>query len=167
MGRMPGGGGRMPDDTGAGRDSRPQFKATVRWESALPVREAMKKEASPDFASNYVISVTGMPLPGDRRRPNNDSDSNESSDPEERRKMLQERLMDAASLQVHGRDPVAPDRVQFPAENNSYVLFLFPRENHPISLDDKEVTFDFHLSLMEMKIKFNVKDMVYHGKLEL
>jgi hypothetical protein len=45
-------------------------------------------------------------------------------------------------------------------------LFIFPRTD-PITLDDKEVELDLKLGTMEAKRKFNLKDMVYNGKLEL
>ena len=37
----------------------------------------------------------------------------------------------------------------------------------PITLDDKEVELDLKLGSIEAKRKFNLKDMVYNGKLEL
>src|SRR5271165_5079597 len=70
MGR--GGGGGYP---GGGGQSVPQVTATVRWQSALPVREALLRQQSgmtkPDDAqvaasltapmNGYVIAVMGLP----------------------------------------------------------------------------------------------------------
>ena len=38
----------------------PEFKAVVRWESALPVQMALKNEATANY--QYVIAVIGFPL---------------------------------------------------------------------------------------------------------
>ena len=46
------------------------------------------------------------------------------------------------------------------------IIFVFPK-TQPIAADDKEVEFILKLGQVEAKRKFNLKDMVYNGKLEL
>ena len=46
------------------------------------------------------------------------------------------------------------------------VFYTFPK-TQMISADDKEVEVDLHIGPIEAKKKFNLKDMVYNGKLEL
>ena len=46
------------------------------------------------------------------------------------------------------------------------VVFAFPRTD-PITLEDKDVEFVTKLGEIDIKKKFNLKDMVFHGQLEL
>jgi len=46
------------------------------------------------------------------------------------------------------------------------MMYSFSKE-HAIELDDKEVEFTTKRGPMEIKKKFRLKDMVYHGKLAL
>jgi hypothetical protein len=46
------------------------------------------------------------------------------------------------------------------------VVFGFPRTD-PIKLEDKDVEFVTRLGQVDIKKKFNLKDMVFHGQLEL
>ena len=46
------------------------------------------------------------------------------------------------------------------------VVFGFPRTD-PIKLEDKDVEFVTKLGQIDIKKKFNLKDMVFHGQLEL
>src|SRR5580692_5712127 len=36
-----------------------RYKAIVRWQSALPIREALKDRSTPGFADSYIIAVVG------------------------------------------------------------------------------------------------------------
>jgi hypothetical protein len=53
-----------------------------------------------------------------------------------------------------------------PRGRTTDVLFLFPRTN-PISIEDTEVEVILKLGTFEARKKFNLKEMVYNGKLEL
>jgi hypothetical protein len=76
-GGYPGGGGGSPGG-GRGRGGgQPIVHATVRWESALPVQEALHLQAddekpNPDFEKYYVIALIGD-LPSGRRGRNDDN----------------------------------------------------------------------------------------------
>src|SRR5580704_2537801 len=36
-----------------------RYKAILRWESALPIREALKTKPAPEFAEFYVLALVG------------------------------------------------------------------------------------------------------------
>ncbi len=140
-----GGSGRSRDgdeSLGAGQQ-RPQSKAVVRWESALPIRAATKQQMPPSAAGQYVISVSGAQF-GNWVDPHN--------------------LTAVTSLQAKGTDPIAPDKV---GRSGPALVFYFPKGDHPFSMDDKEVIFATRLGPMEIKARFPLKDMQYDGRLEL
>jgi hypothetical protein len=136
---------------GGSSPSRPA--AIVRWQSALPIRQAAARikfgaEAATSAdagkmlakAENYyIIAVSGIPI-----RP---------TDPK-------------ALLEIRGKDPIQSVNVQAGKDANSAVLyFVFPRT--PITLEDKEVEFVFKLGSTDLRRRFRLKDMVFEGNLEL
>jgi hypothetical protein len=163
-----GGGGGMGGGGGAPVEVP---KMTVRWESAIPVREAaVKTEAAAKDVDQwskefYVITVGGgrisMGGAGGRR-------GGERPQPDPARmQQMQDRFKEATTLKRKGKDPIQPARVErLQTPEGSIMAFLFPR-SEAIDLDDKEVTFETAIGPMEVKSKFNLKDMVYKGKLSL
>lgn len=152
-----GGGGGME---GGGMQQPPEMKATVRWESARPIRDAVKKGLPKELGDAYLISVTG--LRGGR----------EGGDPQQRQEggdrgpALNNRLKESATLERKGADPISPAQVQsgqLPTGPISY--FIFPRGSQPIKESDKEVTFHIKMGRMELKAKFVLKEMMYKGEL--
>ncbi|MGB8260033.1 MAG: hypothetical protein WCE75_06770 [Terracidiphilus sp.] len=161
----------------------PQMKATVRWESAAPVVEARKKQPDPEAAENYIISVSGLPLfggpppgggPGGPP-PGAGADSQAGGErpdrpapaPEQRKAMIGT-LKQSSALQRKGKDPIAAGRVgELEGSETPTLLFYFPRAGDPISLADKEVTFLTRIGPLQLKVKFSVKDMQYHGQVSL
>ncbi len=155
-----GGGGRGGARGGAGGGeggpaaNRPEMKAIVRWESARPVREATHKQLPEQLAGNYVISVLGLRLPDIGAGPEAGN--------------LEERVKSATQLQRKGRDPIRPARVQMGRPGQGPLLiFIFLRGSQPIEAADKDVVFHIALGRMELKAKFALKDMMYHGELAL
>jgi hypothetical protein len=70
-------------------------------------------------------------------------------------------------LKRKGKDPVSPARMAMTqGDEGMTVLFLFPRTAE-ITADDKDVSFETAAGPMAIKAKFNLKDMVYDGKLAL
>jgi hypothetical protein len=53
------------------------------------------------------------------------------------------------------------------AEKERELFLFFPHGNSPIQLADKEVTFTTRIGPMELKAKFALKEMLYHGQLAL
>jgi len=146
-------------------------KVIVRWESAMPIREALTKtEAShtsqlAEWSKEYyVITASGLPMMGMGRR--SSSDAGREVDPNVAQQM-QQRMVQAAMLKRKGKDPVAPARAAtVRGKEGMIIVFLFPR-SAAITEDDKEVTFEAMGGRMSFKSKFNLKDMVYDGKLSL
>lgn len=171
MGGPPGSGGGMGGPGG----SMPQMKATVRWESAAPVVEAQKKQPDPAAAENYVVSVSGLPLFGGPPPGKRDDASAESErrpgrpgPTAEQRKATIGSLKQSSVLQRKGKDPIAAGRVgELEGSETPTLLFYFPRTGEPISLSDKEVIFITRIGPLQLKVKFAVKEMQYHGQVSL
>jgi hypothetical protein len=154
----PGGGGPGgmggPGGPGGGP---PQSRALVRWESAAPIRDADKRQLPEDAAEYYVIGVSGLPMM-DAGRPGAPA----GGDPEK----MQARLKESTSLRRKGKDPIAPVRVRI-SEAAGGLLFYFPRDAGPISIEEKEVVFLTTVGPLVVKAKFPLKEMTYRGKLAL
>jgi hypothetical protein len=136
-------GGGLPGGSGgmAGAGANMAIRPTVRWESALPIVLALgKKERAAADTESYIVSVSDPLLRGAR--------------------------LDAAAayLRVKNRAPIRAGNLEIGAAS---IRFYFPRANHPITREDGEVTFEAQLGPMELKAKFSLKEMIYHGKLEL
>lgn len=161
----PGGGGGS-----RGGSERQHFEATVRWESALPIQQALHAEASddkpnPDFAKYYVIGLIGdLPMVGGGRRRNGEnSDDDDNATQRERRLDMYKQY-----TRLERKDgPLQLEKVEDGSRTGSKgpgTYFYFSRLDD-ISMDDKQVSFTTKLGPVEIKAKFNLKDMLYHGKL--
>lgn len=130
------------------------YEALVRWESALPVREANRNRSRDDPAANYILFVTGdLPMLGRQ--------GNEESEAEFQQRL--DMLKQYTKLEKRG-DPIYLTKMAY--AGNSGTLFYFER-NDLIRLSDHQVTFVTRLGPVEVKAKFPLKEMVYRGKLEL
>ena len=135
------------------------WSAMVRWESALPVRDAMKSPKTTDVDENYIIVLLGD-IPGASLPTDDDS-------PAERQQKMDvlkestrlERRNDPLELQ---RVKIAPRTPLTPAGT----LYYFSRVL-PITAEDKQVTFVTKVGPLELKCKFTLRDMLYRGNLEL
>lgn len=169
------GGGGGGDDFGGGMgggrggrggmvlpDLGPTTTLIVRWHTALPVRQAVcrlrfKDEAgtSPEAAKmlqpetkRYVVGISGLPPQLMRGKP--------------------AELKENAFLRLKGKPAIAAADVQADRQPRGGSLYLiFPREPNPIAVEDGEVEVFVKLPATEIKRKFNLKQMVFDGKLEL
>jgi hypothetical protein len=135
------------------------WRAIVRWESALPVRDAAKAVQSKDAEENYILALLGD-IPG----VSVPSDDDEPAERQQKMDSLKEdtrleRRDDPLELQ---RVKIAPRTPLSPAGT----LFYFSRVL-PIVPDDKQVTFVTKVGPLEVKCKFTLRDMLYRGNLEL
>jgi len=186
----PGGGGYPTGDEyprggsrGGGEGAAKQFTATIRWESALPVQQALSRtrgdqgaeksvSAARQPAKQYVIGVTGLPITSARFRradsDDNDSDSADSGRPRGRDpEIAREELMETTQLVRKGKPALRPTDVKInPKDAPGEVRFFFPAEER-IDLNDKEVSFETQVGRSKLEKKFKLKDMTYQGKLEL
>lgn len=172
-GRWDGGVGRMP------RGGEPTLPITIRWDSALPVREAFAhvsarnasgpSDGAQRAAKDYVITVLGL-VPSGRYRTagqlptKSRSDEDSEFDPQDPEQML-EGLMADSRLTPRNQKPIRPDDVKLDASTG--VLHLFFPRSEGIDLKDKEVTFTTRFGSMTIQKQFRLKEMVYQGKLEL
>jgi hypothetical protein len=167
----PGGAGRtVPGYAGGGRRSRSttvggpanspgpildaqQYKAIVRWDSALPVREALRNNSPDDPLAHYILNVTGnLPMLGTHK-------DEEATEADQRMEMLKQ-----FTRLERKNDPIYLDRVAFP--DASSTMFYFSRQE-TIFPEDKQVAFTTKLGPIEVKAKFTLKEMFYQGKLAL
>lgn len=167
----PGGGGiGGPGGGGIGGPGDMEApKMLVRWESAVPVREASAKMEDMhgskliDLAKEYyVISTSGAAMMGGGRR---GQDIPERPQPDFSR--MEQRMIEATSLKIKGQDSIAPAKVEvLQSGAGTMTLFLFPR-TRAINPQDKEVIFETSMGPMVIKTKFALKDMMYEGQLAL
>ncbi len=125
------------------------YKAIVRWESALPLREAKKSKATEGIADFYILALVG-----DLALADPDAD-------EAQRESRLDMMKQYTKLERHGG--------AIPLANVELVkkvgtLFYFPRAE-PIK--DGQVTFLTKMGPVEVRCKFAVKEMMYRGRLEL
>jgi hypothetical protein len=129
-----------------------EWKAIIRWESALPVREAMTAPASPDVEKFYILNMVGdVPSVG--------------ATPDEARF---EALRQVTKLE-HKGDAILLSRVAVArktALSLSGTLFYFSRDL-ALRVEDRQATFSTKLGPIDVKCKFTLRDMMYRGKLEL
>jgi hypothetical protein len=188
MGDMGGGGGGMGGGGsrggmgGGGMDGEsqqgpPAQKITIRWESAMPVKEAEMKARYGDHMpakgetgytldqtpTTYAVSVIGMRIAGGGRR--RQGDSTDQASERSPADQMKDRLMSSTQLVRKGKDPIFPQDVRMNTTTN-IIVFLFPK-NDAISEDDKEVEFVTTIGQTQIKQKFSLKDMHFNGKLEL
>ncbi len=139
----------------------PQSKLTIIWASAIPVRLAVLKLRSAGNTPtddqivnamrprpNYVIAVVGLPAPEG------------GSDPKA--------LAKDAFLTVRGKSSLVANDSSYRRIGNSDVYFFhFSKASLPITAGDQQVEFKMTMGNMEIKRKFDLKDMQYQGQLAL
>lgn len=142
-----------PNDTPPATTDTPQ-PLNVRWESALPVREAELKARetnAPDVDQNhYAISVYGIP-------------SHLAKDP----KSLGDKLKDQAAIKREGQKDLKPSHVDvLQRDDGVVVVFLFPRDKE-ITVKDSRAEFNAQIGQFQITQSFHVDEMIYQGKPEL
>jgi hypothetical protein len=138
---------------------------TVRWESALPIRQAQKDAAAP--ADSYVISLAGL-VPAGRYRAAGKTETSSSSDgsfdarnPEE----VLEAFMAYSKISQSGGRDLQPNNVKLdPATGVVRIFFSRKAEIDP---GQKEVLFTTHFGKLNVHAKFRISSMKYHGNIEL
>jgi hypothetical protein len=165
----PGGGGarggrRQYDADVIG--SAPALTLSIRWQSALPLRQAMiiarmghekadseeAKKFLDQTVTTYVVALVGIP-PGLARG----FGSGEH---------LQE-LAKLVTLNRKDKDPIVAEAAQAGQDPKGIALFfLFPRTDE-ITLADKEVEFAAKFGSIDIRRKFKLKDMLIGDKLAL
>ena len=157
----PGLGGRRP---GAGRRGPPPIKLTVRWASALPVKQAIiRSRYRGDFEESekdkqllnmkdeqYVVLLSGLPSRMARGLQRNT-----------------DRIKQMTVLHRKKKDPIAAASVEVLPRDQFVEIFLFFPRAEAIALEDKDVELRTEVGPFKIKRKFKLKNMVYNDKLEL
>jgi hypothetical protein len=157
----PRGGAGNPDAPGPVAEAIP---ITIRWQSALPMKQAMMKmrykdevATSPDAQKVlsreeqfYAVAVSGLPAVVAQ------------ADAQKKQAILSQ-----ATLKVKGKDPLVASDVQFGVQGRAAdAYFLFDRKA-ALSPADKEVEFSSKIDKFNIRYKFKLDKMVYNGKLEI
>jgi hypothetical protein len=147
--------GNPPDDTDSRGRGSPAPMLTLRWESALPVREAELKTrdvSAPTLEEGYyAIAVYGVP-------------SRMVGTDEHR---FADQLKGQAALKRDGKKDLKPSNVQvLDRDGGPTIVYLFPRSKE-ITNQDRRVAFDAKIARLTFTQSFYVEDMVFQGKLEL
>jgi hypothetical protein len=167
-GGMGGGGGEGGGGFGPLMPPRPEMqtpKATLRWQSALPIKQAIARirfkdevEKSEDAAKSlsrqegqYILGISGV-----TGGPNT---------------FKVDVLKAGATIKIGNLVPIPPSDVIVDRQGMMTVLFFaFPKTQagaHVIEEKDKSIEFLLKTPNMELKGKFSLDDMVYQGKLEI
>jgi len=120
----------------------PVAEVTVIWASARPLLDALKTNFPSDFANHYVIGINDLPATAGSRKVNQESMT--------------------ATLQARGGKSVDAGSILPMRET---VLFAFSKELLPLSPADKEVLFALETNEYSIKVRFDLKEMMYHGLL--
>jgi len=120
----------------------PVDEVTVVWESAQPLIDALKTTFPRDFANHYVIGVNELPRLEGNRKVNLESMT--------------------AHLQIRGKSSIDSGGV-LPSRN--VTMFRFSKDLLPLSVTDKEADFVLETNEYSITARFDLKEMVYRGKL--
>jgi len=173
-GNWDGGVGRLPS---AGL---PSIRVIIRWDSALPVRQALLRlqtageaatatDNAQEGAKYYIVTIIGLVPSGqyksagqlETRSSSADDGKSGRQDPEQ----MLEGLMAQSRLMPRDRKALRPEDVKLDAATGTLHLF-FPR-SEVIELRNKEVVFATRFGSMTLQKQFHLKDMTYKGRLEL
>lgn len=123
-------------------------KGVVTWESAKPLRDALKTRLPRIFANCYVIGVDGIPL-GDAR----------SAD--------YVRLYTWLETKGRSKWKVRPFVARELIRNSAVYAFGFPKSAAPIDAGMAEVYFESQFGRWLVQTRFRPRDMLYRGQLAL
>jgi hypothetical protein len=133
----------------------PLPKLTLRWESALPMREAELKAREADALTvdedHYVIAVFGIP------RSSVVDDSKKTADA----------LKKQAALAPEGKRDLKPSNVEILLRDDGpVVVYSFPKSDE-ITWRDHHITLTAQVAKIKIVQSFSTDDMFFQGKLEL
>lgn len=120
----------------------PVAEVTVIWASAQPLLDALKSVFPSDFANHYVVGINDLPATEGGGKVNQDT------------------MM--ATLQARGKESVDAGGI-LPTRDT--VLFAFSKELFPLTPADKEVLFALDTNQYSIKVRFDLKEMIYRGRL--
>ena len=173
--------GGVSRNTGAGL--LPTLSVLIRWDSALPVRQALLR--SQDFGvklppselstasrqpASYLLSVIGL-LPAkqygkpDTLAGKSTSGGEEGTRPPLSNEQILEGLMQNTRLAIRKGQVLHPENITVDADTGTLHVF-FPRTTE-ITKADKEVLFSTRFGSLNVEKRFRLGELVYQGHLEL
>lgn len=158
-GPPPGTTGRNADNLGqAGGEGR-SLLLTVRWQSALPIKQALVRRkfgseaaTSPDAKKLlddnpvYLIAISGLP-------PVSAAQSKSE-------------ILAQTSLSSKSKDLRPSDAIFAQPGKNTETIFVFQKTT-AFTSEDKDVEFATRVGTLDVKCKFRLKDMLFNGALSL
>lgn len=162
--------GGIARNTGGGL--LPTLPVTVRWDSALPVRQAMTKLKMPgtwEEPKSYIITVEGL-IPAGHYSKAAQLETKSSSDEtvtenSVNSEQVLEGLMANSKLYVRGRAAISCENAKIESRTGT-VQLSFPRTVE-IKRSDKEVAFSTRFGSFLVEKRFRLSDLTYNGRLEL
>ena len=133
-------------NTGAPRGVGP--KGVVTWESAQPIRDAMKTATPPEFENSYVLGVDGIPAGG------------RSADT----------LRESAVLNFTGKPRWtvgATNARELIRATGVVYEFAFSKSATPIARNSGDIVFEVSFGDWKIRTTFEPKNMLYQGRLAL
>jgi hypothetical protein len=126
----------------------------LRWESALPIREAELKARETNAPAvdedHYAVAVYGIP-------------AYLAKDP----KSLGDHLKGQCTIKVEGQKDLKPSSVDvIPREDGVVIVFLFPKVKE-IAGKDSRAEFNAQIGPFQFTQPFHLDQMIYQGKTEL
>lgn len=174
--------GGVSRNNGAGM--LPSLSVLVRWESALPIRQALLRskalgmlptpgtdptQAAAEPAS-YILTITGL-VPSNQYRSigalpkQSSSDADDGTRPAKDTEQVLEGLMGNTRLLVRGKATLRPENVKLDPATGVIRVF-FPRTVEIVK-SDKEVLFTSRFGSLTLEKRFHLNDMMYQNRLEL
>ena len=144
------------------------FEVLVRWESGLPVRLAQKRPPSAaDGGVSYMLSVSRLPMPLLMAVFSNGAAGGQMKRPQNNRELAED-VAKLSSLERDNKDPIHADRAEWADfDFGSEILISFSNVRQPIELSDRVVIFRSQIGSLIVRAEFQLKPMVFKGKLEL
>jgi hypothetical protein len=165
MARGPQGGGGSEFGPGAQGSAPPTFDVAARWQSALPIRQALVRLK---FGAEADKSAEAIKVLDQKERPYEIVLSGPmgmflGGKPEDSAKALSE----VTFLSSRRTGPIKPIQIEVGKPGKTIdVLFAFSR-SMPFTVEDKDVELTTKLGKSTVRFKFKLKDMVLNGKLEM
>ena len=141
---------------GAAGPPPPNFPGVVRWASAKPILEALHLKLPAQLSTYYVISVSGLPVIGGY--------TSGGSAPDASPEHEFDALKQVTYLEVKKQDPANPGEIVQDPDESSTIYFGFLHQFLDLT-DARTATFSTTMGPLNVKVKFNLKEMKYHGEL--
>jgi hypothetical protein len=144
------------------------FDVLVRWESGLPVRLARKRPPPPgDGTPDYVLGMSRLPMPLLMAVFNNGASGGEAKQPLNNIDLAND-ISKHSFLERDGKEPIPAEHAEWAdSDFGSSLLVSFSREHQPIELADRVVSFKSQIGSLIVRTEFQLRPMIFKGRLEL